>query len=89
MAKVIKADGTVTEVKPKNGTDFDLQEVYDHTECDFVQVVASKDDKLIILDEEGKMKSKPFNQKATQEYIYGNQDPIVGTVLICEPSEFR
>jgi len=90
-AQVIKANGTVTEVEPSNGTDFSLAEMYEHTGCNMIQIVASKDGRMIIVDEEGKMNGKQINKKATDIYEHGNHPgwEIVGDALVCNPSQVK
>ena len=83
MAKIIKANGDTQEVEPKNGTDFSLKEVQKII-GGYMQLVATTDGKIMATDEEGKLKQKPKNKEATKLYQYGEHDPIVGDVLICE-----
>lgn len=53
MAALIKADGTRTEIQPKNGKNFTLQELYDHIGCSMVQLCeGAHDGKILIFDEE-------------------------------------
>lgn len=90
MAKLIRVDGTVTEVQPKNGTDFQfVGEAYDLIGTDMIQIVGIGAGNIMLLDENGKNKGKPFNHVATQLYPYGGLDPIVGDVLVCLESEVR
>jgi hypothetical protein len=84
-ARIIRADGTETEVEPKNGTDFSLEEMQKIVGgyIEIVHVPRSRD--LIVLNEEGKLEGLPLNQKATA--LYANpMDCIVGNVLVC-PSD--
>ncbi len=87
MAKVIYADGTEIEVRPKNGNDFQLEELYEHVECSNIEIVEAFDGRLIVLDGEGKLYGKALNRKATDLYKYGANDNIVGTVVVCETYE--
>jgi len=90
MARLIKAQpNEIIEVEPKNGTHFELKEVYDLIGCKMVQMSQTRSGKILLSDEDGKMFQKPFNQAATEEYKYGEYDLMVGDVLICEPNEFR
>ena len=41
------------------------------------------------VDEEGKLKEFTPNEAATALYQYGDQVPIVGDVLVFEPSQIR
>jgi hypothetical protein len=51
--------------------------------------VELKDGKIMVVNEEGKLKDLPFNHAATKIYAetYSNRDVIVGNALICEPNE--
>ena len=86
MAQIIKADGTIQEVQPKNGNDFKLAEMNEIV-GGYIEIINAKDGRIIIIDEEGKLKNKPFNEEATKLYIHGLQDPIVGDVLVCNQEE--
>lgn len=83
MAKIIKSDGTVMEVEPRNGKNFELQEMQSvvggHIE------VLWLGDNLMIVNEEGKLNNLPINVKATRLLrgtIY-QPDIVVGDVLYC------
>jgi hypothetical protein len=80
-AKLIKTDGTNVEVKPENGTDFTLEELYKHLECDIIEVVYMPNDQIMIIDEEGRLKENPkLNPEATRMYKRGY---IFGHAIIC------
>ena len=87
MATQIKPDGTETEVRPKNGSDFSLDELYLLTGCDCIDVVTTASRRLMIVDDNGLAKNLPYNEKATR--LYGRGDTIVGTVLLCNLSEVQ
>lgn len=87
QAIIITPEGVQTPVAPRNGTDFDL------TECQqavggYIQAVQTRDGRLLICDEEGKLKGKPVNRTATALYLHGDVDPICGTVLVCNETQF-
>jgi len=91
MAQVIKPDGTTEEVAPRNGKSFTLEELYKIIGTDIVErlrVKVNKKEKWMVIDEEGKCKNSPFNEKATDIYK-SPVDFIVGTVVICGLREFR
>ncbi len=71
MATLIKTDGTHTSVEPKNGKDFQIEELWDLI-GGYVQIV-------LIVDEDGLSKELPINKEAS--YLYG--DLIVGPALRC------
>lgn len=81
MATLYKTDGTQTEVTPKNGKQFTLEELQALV-GGYIQVVNTNDRRVMVVDEEGKLKDKPYNQAATRLYKYGTDDRIVGDVVI-------
>ncbi len=49
---MIEPNGNVTEIEPKNGTDFTLDEMCDHIGCSTIQISEGKDGKILVFDEE-------------------------------------
>ena len=88
-ACIIKTDGTITETKPLNGTDFSLEELKAAIGGGYIEIVRTVDDgRIMVLDEEGKLKKMPVNPKATA--LYPNlADVIVGDVLVCRRTMVR
>ena len=82
MATLIKSNGEEIIVTPNNKTDFSLGEMQK-----FVGTVKTKNNKIMVINEEGKINDLPINQKATDLYKYGDFDFIVGDVLICNEKE--
>ena len=89
MAELIKHTGEVMEIEPENGSNFKLRELYKILNCELIELVATKDGRLIILDEEGKLQNKSINTKATKLYKYGEKDVIVGDVVICNNKQIK
>ena len=95
MATLYKATShyqtSYIEVKPENGTDFTLEELYKHLECDMIEVIYFNDNTIMIIDEMGKIKEKYYNNQAT--YIFRDkrktQDFIVGNAIVCDISELK
>ena len=85
MALWIKTDGTITEVEPKNGKDFSLDEVKLYIGGGYIEVIGVPDG-LMVLDEDGKQKRLPFNKLATAvaRPVIQTDDFIVGDVLVCK-----
>lgn len=93
-ARIIYVDGTVKEVVPKNGHDFQLDEMYDiiRTEGNpdpMVQVVPLRSkNELLVCEENAIGLGLPCNQTATVycavDVIQGDNG-VQGTVLICPP----
>jgi hypothetical protein len=89
VAEIIRVDGSREPVTPTNGTDFKFEQVYPLIGTDIIQIVACRDGRIMLCDEEGKLKDKPVNFAATQLYVHGTHDPIVGDVLVCDKRECR
>ena len=83
MAYTIKVDGTIVE---KTGTKLtELQAAVGG----YIQMVATKDGRQLVCNEEGKITGLPINVEATKLYQYGQYDPICGDVVVCEMSEIK
>lgn len=76
------------EVKPKSGKTFSLSELQGFVEG-YIEIVELKDGKIMVVNEEGKLKDLPFNHAATDLFAqtYSNGDIIVGNALLCNKSE--
>lgn len=80
-AIVLKTDGTV-KVFPRDDYQFTLQELYELTSCDTIQIIRSSVPGLLLcIDDNGKMLDKPLNPLGTVLYA-PEYDYIVGDVLI-------
>lgn len=79
MAMLIRADGTTDEILP--GKKLSLEQMQKLV-GGYIQVCATADGRRMVVDEDGKVKGKPFNLLATQLYVYGTQVPIVGDVVV-------
>lgn len=94
MAQIIKTDGTITEVQPKNGRDFTLEELQRIVKG-YIEVVQLpySDGQIMIINEEGKLEGLPTNDAATQlAWRHGGidtRDYIVGDALLCDDKEVR
>ena len=89
MAQIIKTTVEVVEVSPENGTDFQLEELWDIV-GGYIEIVNLQDGRLLCLDDEGKLKGKDMNIKATDIYRAAFpmcKDFIVGDVLVCNENE--
>ena len=89
--RIIRANGQVEIVAPKNGVDFKLDEMQAIV-GGYIQVVPLKYNMQIVCDEEGKLKGYPVNRLATDvwEDTFGKgTDIIVGDVLICSQTQIR
>ena len=78
MATIIKINGETENIEPENGKIFTLKELQQVVNG-LIEIVYLNEDKLMIVDEEGLLKSNPMiNREASN---IANQ-PIVGQVII-------
>lgn len=97
MALLLQANGISTEVKPKNGTDFQLEEIYTLLGIEVMEVVPvyGYPELLLVIDEEGKLKGPPYilNYAATLLYtgasVGAGRDVIIGNALLCRKNEMK
>ena len=90
MAQLYKADVTIEEFpEPANGTDYSLEEMRAAIGGGWIETVQTKDGRVMVVDEEGKLKGFPRNEAATALYRYGDQDPIVGDALVFAEGQIR
>lgn len=92
MAHIYYANGEIKEVTPKNGTDFQLEELQKIV-GGYIEVLNFRNDpeqRIMVLNEEGKLKGLQMNEKATELAQGFNAisqiDYIVGDVLVCNNS---
>ena len=88
-AKLIKSNGNVSEVEPKNGINFSLEELQQFV-GGYIEIVPIKNGRFMVVNEEGKLSNLPFNLLASAEYneiVRG--DSIVGDALICPSSMIK
>ena len=86
MATLIKSNGEETNVTPQNKTDFKLDELQNYV-GGIIEIVRTKDNKIMVMNEEGKINELQINERATNLYIHSDFDFIVGDVLICDENE--
>ena len=90
MARIIKTDGQIVPVEPKNGKDFQLDELQQIV-GGYVQLLslANGAGEVMVMNEDGKIEGFPMNYKATQlaaKRLFPG-DYIVGDVLVCETGQ--
>lgn len=86
----IKASGEVETVMPKNGTDFQLDELQDMVrgtgekgESDTITIVYLTGNRVMVANDDGLIIGLQKNERATAEYMLsGGMSIIVGNVLI-------
>jgi hypothetical protein len=82
--QLIKSDGSISEVKFK-GKKPSLEEMQQAV-GGYIEMIPTKDKRMMVINEEGKMKHLPLNSVATSMVTLFQGDFIVGDVLIGEPS---
>lgn len=89
MAEIIKTNGERITIQPKNGKDFKLEELKKIVDG-YIEVLYLGD-KLMVLNEDGKLLNLPVNAEATKEYmkVFGPFDIIHGDVLLCGCDEVK
>lgn len=85
MATLYKVDRTEQEVSPKNGTDFQLDELYELIGCKLVEIIHLGEGYILVVDEEGAINGSELNVDVS--YALGSQ--IFGNALYCKESEVR
>ena len=90
MAQIIKSNGETKTVEPKNGTDFQLEELQAIV-GGYVQIAYLRDDEIMVMDEEGRLKDKDLNLRASLRYRrdVNPYDSVVGDVLICKTNQVK
>lgn len=89
MAQIIKVDGSVVSIEPKNGKDFSLEELQNIV-GGYVEIHKLKNNELMVMDEEGYFKRKHTNSKATWRFCEDvTYAIIVGDVLICNDKQIK
>jgi len=95
MAKLIAPDGTVTNVSPKNGKNFDYEEIKALIGCDMIQICeASTKKHMLIFDEEFLCKNDPKPNTEATRMMHPRMNPfwdniICGNAVFCHDSEFE
>lgn len=90
MANLIKMNGEITLIEPKNGTDFSLEELQDFV-GGYIETIPLAGDRLMIVNEEGAY-FKDVNPKATQfadDNAFYQIAMIYGDVVVCDSSQLK
>lgn len=95
MARIYYANGESARISPKNGSSFQLEELYDHIGCEYIQVLNIPDtDTIAIMDEEGKFNADLQVNVQMTDYLIKTgaiypHDYVVGNVIICDDEELE
>ena len=84
--RLIHEDGHTEIIMPANGSDFTLKELYKYIQCDIVEVLPCKG-KILIVDEEGRLKNKSINPYAS--LLTDSIHIIVGKAILCDNRYFK
>lgn len=89
MAQWIKTTGETTEVAPKKGKKFKLEELQEYV-GGYIERIDLGFSQNMIVNEEGKLLGLPFNKTASAMTINSKSGAhvIVGHALICKGGEF-
>lgn len=89
MDMLFNSDGVTKLVSPSNGTDYSLEELQGFV-GGYIEIVRLGANKVMVINEEGKLHNLPLNIKATgiiQQY--GRNDVIVGNALVCSTDKIK
>ena len=84
----LSTDGSITEYK-FDGESYDIQKIKDLCNFDYIELVYLPNDIIMIVDEEGLLKSKPYNFVASIIYQAAYDDKslgLVGDAILCHTS---
>ena len=93
-ALLYKTDLSVEEIVPANRRYFKLAELQGYV-GGLIQIIPldgeGLEEKLLVVNEEGKNINLPFNLFATIEWVkyYGETDFVSGDAIICDPKFIR
>ena len=93
-ARLYTTDFIIKEVAPANGIYFTLEELQGYVggRIEILHLEADDlEDRLLVVHEEGKLISLPFNLPAILIWImyYGETDFVSGDAVICHPNLIR
>jgi len=94
IARLYCSDFTIKEITPANGICFTLAELQGYV-GGLIEILPLEEDeledRLLVVHEEGKLLSLPYNIPATLIWImyYGDTDYVSGNAVICHPSFIR
>ena len=91
MSKLVKVDGTVQDVLPKNGTDYKLDELKKFVDG-YIEIVNLTDGCIMVVNEDGAFTKKPNITATITAFMYNaiSSDGIIfGDALVCKSSEVK
>lgn len=89
MATIIKSSGEKITTEPNDGKTFSLNEMQKIV-GGYIEIIYTNDNKLMVIDENGKSAQKELNEEATSLVTLFDFDfGVVGDVLICESNQIN
>ncbi|MBE6244242.1 MAG: DUF3846 domain-containing protein [Bacteroidales bacterium] len=96
MGKIFRTNGTIEDVMPANGKDYQLDELQKIV-GGFIEIVDLSGGQIMVINEEGKLYGLDKNNEATgrfresvlRRFGYKTKDYIVGDVLVCNSNEVK
>ena len=86
---LVSVDGSITEISPINGKEFELEEVQRKVEG-YIQIVQLNEDRIMIVNENGKIVGLRYNFIATgiaeMFHALWAGDYICGEAIVCPSS---
>lgn len=87
-AVLYTTDNNEISITPQNGKCFELEELYSILRCELIEVIDLNEDKIMIIDEEGKFTNPIVNRNATEIAIKNRAiyeyDYIAGMAIVCD-----
>ena len=84
MAKIYTTNNQVRNVEPRNGSNFELDELKNIV-GGYIELVYLHDNEVMVVNEEGHLLNLDFNHYATLL----SQCMIVGDVLVCSSNQIK
>jgi len=92
MGNLIKTNSVMSNVEPKSGSTYTVEEIRELIGCEWVTIIHLGGGSMLVVDEEGKMNNKPVNSFATQlakDAKINMLDYVVGDVLLIRTEELN
>jgi len=84
MAMFIKSNGETKNVSPKNGNDYQLDELQNYV-GGLIEIIHLGDNYIMVVNEEGLLNNLPLNINAS---VLSGMN-IVGNVILCNENEVK
>lgn len=82
----------MSNVEPKNGSKYDLDEIRGHIGCQWLTIIHLGGGNMLVVDEEGKLNDKPVNSFASRlvkDSTLSPVDYVVGDALLIRTNELN